>query len=67
MTPTSEPAFFIRDSETGHYIPANRVATTLAAQFSKMRLDEKDLLAVKAKGIRVTKPNGEPICLGVKA
>ena len=67
MTATAAPAFFIRDAESGLYLPANKVATTLAAQMSKMRLDEKDLLAVKAKGIRITKPNGEPICLGVKA
>ena len=43
------------------------VATTLAAQLSKMRLDEKDLLAIKTRGFRVTKPNGEEINAEVTA
>jgi hypothetical protein len=67
MTPVSDPAHFILDPETGHYLPANKVATTLAAQMSRMRLTEGHLATIKARGFRVTKPNGEPITTGVTA
>ena len=64
---TDKPAHFIPDPLSASYLPANKVATTLCAQMSKMRLDAKDLLAVKQRGVRVTLPNGEPIVSGVVA
>lgn len=67
MTPTPVPAHFIHDPKTGRYLPANKVATTLAAQLSKMTLSHDDLRAVKARGFRCTFTNGEPIDTGVSA
>jgi hypothetical protein len=67
VTPVIAPAFFVADEVTGLYLPANKVATTLAAQMSKMRLSEHDLAAIKSRGFRVTKPNGEEINVGVMA
>lgn len=67
MTPVTDPAHFIHDPSTGRYLPANKVATTLAAQMSRMWLTEGQLAAIKARGYRVTKPNGEPITTGVSA
>ena len=67
MTPISDPAHFILDTSTGRYLPANKVATTLAAQMSRMWLTEGHLANIKAQGFRVTYPNGEPIITGLTA
>lgn len=67
MTPITDPAHFIRDMETGRYLPANKVATTLAAEMSRMWLTEAQILTIKSRGYRVTNPNGEPIEAGVTA
>jgi len=61
MTPIPDPAYFILDPKTGRYLPANKVATTLAAQLSKMWLTREQLVAIKSRGYRVTHPNGQPI------
>ena len=67
MTPVTGPAYFIHDPSTGRYLPANKVATTLAAQMSRMWLTDRHLAIIRARGFRVTYPNGEPITTGVTA
>lgn len=67
MTPIPEPALFVEDTATGRFIPANRVATTLAAQASKMYLTLGDIARIKARGYRVLRTNGEEISTGVTA
>jgi hypothetical protein len=43
------------------YLPACKLAIREANELGKLELDDNDLLAIKAKGIRTIKPNGEEI------
>jgi len=54
-------AMFVRDQISDKFLPANNMAVAQCAILSKMRLTSKDLLTVKAKGIRVIYPNGVDI------
>lgn len=65
MTPTSEPAQFVLDATSGRYIPANRVANTLAAQSSRRFPTLIDIAVFKARGYRCILTNGEEIRTGL--
>lgn len=67
MTLISDPAHFIHDPATDRWLPMNKVATTLCAQKSKMKVTTRDLIDFKMKGFRCTLPNGQPIETGISA
>jgi hypothetical protein len=67
VTPISDPALFTFHAESGQYIPANRVATTLCSQLSRRWANKGDILTMKSRGYRTLLQNGEEIKVELKA